>query len=79
MQNATRGRTLAILTIERGDYLLGLDVTDPTEPVLFDKVKVGDRPEGLILVDHPSGILIVTGDEGNRGPGTISVTRLVVE
>lgn len=73
------GRTLAILTIERGDYLLGLDVTDPSHPVLFDKVKVGDRPEGLILVDHPSGILIVTGDEGNRGPGTISVTRLVVE
>lgn len=73
----TAGRVLAVVTIERGDTLLGLDVTDPTHPMLFDKVKVGDRPEGLTLVRDDRGWLIITGDEGSRGPGTISVTRLI--
>lgn len=73
------GRVLAILTIERGDWLLGLDVTDAARPVLFDKAKVGDRPEGLAVVRDERGWLIITGDEGNWGPGTLSVTRMIQE
>lgn len=70
------GRVLAIVTIERGDRLLGLDVTDATQPVLFDTARVGDRPEGLTITHDDQGIIVLTGDEGNWGPGTISATRL---
>jgi len=72
------GRDIVVLAVERGDLLLAFDVTDPRKPVLCDKVKVGDRPEGVILVDNNGELLILTGDEGdgNQGPGTISFTRL---
>jgi len=66
------GRVLCFLTIERGDYLLTLDVTDPTQPLPVARTRVGDRPEGLIAVPHQRGLILITGDEGNRGPGTIS-------
>lgn len=70
------GRVLAIVTIERGDDLLLLDVTDATRPVLLDTTEVGDRPEGLTLLKDERGVWVVTGDEGNWGPGTVSITRL---
>jgi len=73
-------RLLAIVGVERGDYLLCLDITDPTEPRFVDRVKVGDRPEGLLVLEHPTdpgSRLIITADEGSRGPGTVSFTRLL--
>lgn len=73
------GRVLAVLTIERGDMLLGLDVTNAATPMLFDTVKVGDRPEGLAITRDEQGIVILTGGEGNWGPGTISATRLQIQ
>jgi len=72
------GRVLAVLTIERGDRLLCLDVTDAGVPVLVDGVEVGDRPEGLALTRDDRGVIVLTGDEGNWGPGTISATRLEI-
>jgi len=66
------GRLLCFLNIERGDYLLTLDVTDPARPVPVARTRVGDRPEGLIAVPHGRGVMVITGDEGKRGPGTIS-------
>ncbi len=70
------GRDLAIVGIERGDFLLVLDVTDPTQPIPIDRARVGDRPEGLIAVPQGESLLLITGDEGNRGPGTVSFLRL---
>lgn len=73
------GRPIAVATTERGDYFLALDLTDPTRPVLIDKCKVGDRPEGLILIPHGDDLIAVTGDEGGYGPGTVSFVRLHAE
>jgi hypothetical protein len=73
-------RMLAVVAVERGDYLLCLDITDPTDPQFVDRVKVGDRPEGVLVLEHPTdpdSRLIITADEGSRGPGTVTFTRLV--
>lgn len=70
------GRSIAIVACEQGDRLVGLDITDPTQPHPFDIVRVGDRPEGLVLIRHGNDLIAVTGDEGNEGPGEISFVRI---
>ncbi len=70
------GRTIAVGTTERGDYFYALDLADPTQPRLIDKFKIGDRPEGLILVHHDEDLIAITGDEGGYGPGTLSFVRI---
>lgn len=73
------GRPIAVATTERGDYLVALDMTDPVHPELIGRCKVGDRPEGLILIPNGNDLIAVTGDEGGYGPGTLSFVRLRVE
>lgn len=70
------GRPIAVGATERGDYVYALDLADPNEPVLIGRCKVGDRPEGLILIPNGDDLIAVTGDEGGYGPGTISFVRL---
>ncbi len=70
------GRPIAVGATERGDYVYALDLADPTKPRLIGKLKVGDRPEGLILIPHGEDLIAVTGDEGGYGPGTISFVRI---
>lgn len=70
------GRPIAIGTTERGDYAYALDLADPTNPKLIDKFKIGDRPEGLIVIPHGQDLIFVSGDEGHYGPGTLSFIRL---
>jgi len=73
-------RAYAAVTIERGDRLLLLDVTDATKPELVTRLRIGDRPEGVLVIDDPAqGRFIVTGDEGNEGPGTISIVEVIDE
>lgn len=73
------GRPIAVITTERGDYLVALDMTDPANPQLIGRCKVGDRPEGLILIPNGDDLIAVTGDEGGYGPGTLSFVRLRAE
>jgi hypothetical protein len=73
------GRPIAVATTERGDYMIALDMTDPTKPELLGRCKVGDRPEGLILIPHGDDLIAVTGDEGSYGPGTLSFVRIHAE
>lgn len=73
------GRPIAVATTERGDYLVALDMTDPAKPELIGRCKVGDRPEGLILIPNGQDLIAVTADEGGYGPGTISFVRLRAE
>lgn len=70
------GRPIAVAATERGDYLLALDLADITRPTLLGRCKIGDRPEGLILIPHGDDLIAVTGDEGGYGPGTVSFVRL---
>ncbi len=74
-------RLISLVSVERGDYLLALDITDVRKPMLCDRVKVGNRPEGLIAIADGRDIMAVTGDEGddNQGAGTLSFTRLSME
>ncbi len=70
------GRPIAVATTERGDYLMVLDLNDIANPALIARHKIGDRPEGLILVPNGEDLIAVTGDEGGYGPGTVSFVRL---
>lgn len=60
---------------ERGDRILAIDVNDPTKPRVVDIARVGDRPEGMIVFERDGHLILITGDEGNEGPGEISLTR----
>ncbi len=72
------GRVLALVAIERGDQVMLLDVSDASQPVLLAKPKAGDRPEGMTLVRSQDGqsVIVITGDEGAWGPGTLTFLRL---
>lgn len=69
-------RCIAAVTIERGDRLLCFDVSDPQNPRLVGDAPVGERPEGLLALLYGNDVLFITGDEGKKGPGTISFCRL---
>ncbi len=47
----------------------------PTPEVLA-VVPVGTRPEGVVIVPDGEGLLVFTADEGDDGPGEISVVRI---
>jgi hypothetical protein len=70
------GRSYAAVGVERGDRLICLDVTEPSRPWPAGMVRVGDRPEGIIAVPHGRDVLVITGDEGDGGPGTITFSRV---
>ena len=73
-------RVLAVVGVERADRLIVLDCTDMARPRRITLAKVGEAPEGLIVIPDPArpdGLLAITGDEGKAdGPGTISVVRI---
>lgn len=69
------GKLWLFAATERGDRILAMDVTNPTKPQVVDIARVGDRPEGMIDIEHDGELILITGDEGNEGPGEISFTR----
>ncbi|MFN0205721.1 MAG: hypothetical protein ACKVS6_05350 [Planctomycetota bacterium] len=71
------GGVYCFVGVERGNCVLMFDVTNPREPVLMDNVRVGKRPEGMCWVKRGERLFIVTGDEGNEGPGEISFVEVV--
>lgn len=76
------GRILCLVAIERGDRLLALDVTEVASgatPRSVARARTGSRPEGLLVIpDGDRAAWILTGDEGNDGPGEITILRLTV-
>lgn len=71
-----RGRPYAAVGIERGDWLMLFDLADPRQPTLVARCRTGSRPEGVIAIPDGDDLILVTGDEGNEGPGSITFTRL---
>jgi DNA-binding beta-propeller fold protein YncE len=45
-------------------------------PKVLAVVPVGTRPEGVVIVPDGEGLLVFTADEGDEGPGEISVVRI---
>ncbi len=73
-----RGRTYCAVGIERGGRALCLDLSRPEHPTLVGHDKVGDRPEGLIVIPDEAGPWVVTADEGKKDErGTVTFTRLL--
>jgi hypothetical protein len=71
-----QGRALCLTAMERGDWLLLLDLTDPANPTLLDRARTGERPEGVSIIRIGNQVYPITGDEGNEGPGQISLFHL---
>jgi hypothetical protein len=70
------GRMLALLALEDRDAVAVLDVTQPSTPSFQGLLRTGKRPEGLVVLEHPDCLQVITGDEGARdgsGPGQITV------
>ncbi|MDA0138514.1 hypothetical protein [Solirubrobacter deserti] len=60
----TYGRTtVAAIGAERGDAVVFVDVTDPTQPKLMQALPSGGEPEGILAV--PQRNLLLTVDAGN--------------
>ena len=73
-----RGHVLLFAAIEHGDRLGLWEVSDPDRPRLIDFAKVGDRPEGIEVVEEADRLIIITGDEGNDGPGTLTFLQVTL-
>ncbi len=71
-----QGAVLVLVSIERADMLVCMDATDPSRPRWVDQVRVGSHPEGVAVFLREEDAIIITGDEGRDGPGTISFARL---
>lgn len=67
-----RGSRWLFVATERGDRVLALNIDDPASPQVTDIARVGDRPEGMTLLHQKDRLILITGDEGNEGPGEIS-------
>lgn len=71
-----RGDRLGLLVgVERGNCVLLLDLSDPDQAVPAGRAPVGERPEGLAAWVRATDGLVVTANEGNKDPGTLSVIR----
>ncbi len=71
-----RGDRLGLLVgVERGNCVLLLDLSDPDHAAPVGRASVGERPEGLAVWARAADCLIVTANEGNKEPGTLSVLR----
>ena len=69
------GRLGLLVGVERGRCVLLLDLSDPAQPVLVGRAQVGERPEGVAVIEQGGAVLVVTANEGNKEPGTLSLVR----
>lgn len=71
------GRIFALVTVERGDCLLGFDMGDPKNPQFVGRAKVGKRPEGLCCWQADASLFVAVANEGKDDEdGGLSLLRM---
>lgn len=66
------GESFLFLGLERLNKVLAVNITKPQEPVLEGVGDTGVRPEGVIACVENDHVMVITADEGDNTPGSIS-------
>jgi hypothetical protein len=66
---------IAFVGVERVDRVLALDLIEPEHPRFLGTVKVGSRPEGLIVIPSGKSLTVITANEGKESIGQISFAQ----
>ncbi len=64
------------IAIERANKTLIMDISNPSKPIKKALIKVGNRPEGIIVQKQAGKSYIITGDEGKPGKGEVSIIEI---
>ncbi len=69
-------RVFAFITIERKDRLVCLDITEPAKPLHIGTIRTGSRPEGVTAINKNGALYVLTGNEADEEPGSITHARV---
>lgn len=68
-----KGRKYIFLSVERSDEILCFEITQKYNLLFKGKAKVGERPEGLCIVEINGEIFVLSADEGKEKSGSITI------